>query len=543
MLRLVVFGWAAAWPLLAQFESLSTTKDGSVLFFTTTLIQAGTDQPHHGKVFIVDGNGVRPFLITQREWWSGLSPLTPSYSYSNYYSYHGVDIASSGSGIAYSAGWECSMTAGLCGYRDGLTVYDYKGQQIYFQRGSGILSPNGEWALITRKSLSNGPEQHLVVHIPSRREFRLSAQRQVIRTNFRDHDIADNGTAVIITDDRTAQDQPRLAVFRPPDTTVFLPVRPPVAVIDATGSTIFTGSHVARLIGDTWQLSTFPLTARSPQISDDGSLVGFIWSGGQFYTSRSDGSDRRRLTSEPEGIRKAVMSGDGRVVWALTNTGRIVRTDIESGSTQITGPVPVFDDFGLNRLVIGNMYRLPATVGKNQEVQLELDGRLLPVGWVEDGAVGIQIPWDLQTDVDHKLGLRLLHDNEWIGGTLIRRVSEFSPAFVRYEGTPAKPGDVITLSATGLGRVSPAVPYLEYAPESLPSAITSKLSCYAKSYSDLFSETAIEILFAGLEPRSIATYQIVIRLPAMLPPDPVAISCEIPEARSQRFETILRVAR
>ena len=55
----------AALPAMAQFESLSTTHDGSVLFFTSRLSQAGTNQPHYGKVFLVDSRGV-PLLVRER---------------------------------------------------------------------------------------------------------------------------------------------------------------------------------------------------------------------------------------------------------------------------------------------------------------------------------------------------------------------------------------------------------------------------------------------------------------------------------------------
>ena len=45
-----------------SFIGLSTTWDGSTLYFSTALRQAGTGQPFWGKLFVADKQGIRLFL-------------------------------------------------------------------------------------------------------------------------------------------------------------------------------------------------------------------------------------------------------------------------------------------------------------------------------------------------------------------------------------------------------------------------------------------------------------------------------------------------
>jgi hypothetical protein len=43
---------------LAQFSSLSTNKDGSVLYFSTPLKEKNTAEPTYGKIFSIDSSGL-----------------------------------------------------------------------------------------------------------------------------------------------------------------------------------------------------------------------------------------------------------------------------------------------------------------------------------------------------------------------------------------------------------------------------------------------------------------------------------------------------
>lgn|GEM_PF-1336354 len=56
-----------ALPAFAQFSGLTTTPDGSRLYFASTLRQRNTAQPLHGKVFTLDDREIKPSLILDHQ--------------------------------------------------------------------------------------------------------------------------------------------------------------------------------------------------------------------------------------------------------------------------------------------------------------------------------------------------------------------------------------------------------------------------------------------------------------------------------------------
>jgi len=139
-------------PAAAQFESLSTTGNGSVLFFTTRLSQTGTDQPYHGKVFLVDSRGVRPLLVRERVEFPAGS-IFPGAFTTNFYDLVGVSIVGDISALAITGVRECSgLSGGLCVAPDESEVYNASGERILTAGGSTIVSRNGRWALIVQNN-------------------------------------------------------------------------------------------------------------------------------------------------------------------------------------------------------------------------------------------------------------------------------------------------------------------------------------------------------------------------------------------------------
>src|SRR5258708_31068911 len=125
---LLLMAWGVL-PAAAQFASLSTTHDGSVLFFTTPLSQTGSGQPDYGKVFIVDGNGVRPLLVRNRDVYM-FPPVIFLHAFTtNAYYLDNVSTAGDISQLAIEGLGECSgLTAALCGTRNYTTVYNARGE-------------------------------------------------------------------------------------------------------------------------------------------------------------------------------------------------------------------------------------------------------------------------------------------------------------------------------------------------------------------------------------------------------------------------------
>ena len=73
-LRLALLLLATA-PAYAQFSGLTTTGDGSAVWFSSALRQRGTDQFLWPKIFRIDGNGAA--LVAQRERNSPVPPTNP----------------------------------------------------------------------------------------------------------------------------------------------------------------------------------------------------------------------------------------------------------------------------------------------------------------------------------------------------------------------------------------------------------------------------------------------------------------------------------
>src|SRR5262249_47247039 len=145
----------------------STTRDGSVLFFTSALRQTGSDQPVQGKIFEVSAGGVDLLLSRTREWYPG----GIYFGTTNYYTFAAVDIAGNGSAIAVSAGRECYLTTYLCsGSNDQTAVYNSQGELIHLGAGKMTLSPNGDWGLTTERGLGSNIT-HRIVDLRHNQEY------------------------------------------------------------------------------------------------------------------------------------------------------------------------------------------------------------------------------------------------------------------------------------------------------------------------------------------------------------------------------------
>ncbi len=59
---------------------------------------------------------------------------------------------------------------------------------------------------------------------------------------------------------------------------------------------------------------------------------------GQVFAVNCDGGGRRQLTQIPEGIREALLAGYGRVAYASTDDGRLLRIDVGRGAAEVIIP-------------------------------------------------------------------------------------------------------------------------------------------------------------------------------------------------------------
>jgi hypothetical protein len=402
VIRLVVVLLLCAVDVHAQYTSLATDFSGATLYFTTSLRQS-PEQPEHGKLFSVTSAGiVTPVLIRERVV-ERLGPGLPNSYTTNYYNLHAVLFASSGKALAVTGYRECSgVSSVFCGFNNRSDVYNDKGERVVTEADGFInLSPNGRWALSTGNSLTGISTLCSLYDLQSNIKHDLASVRGGRDRRF--HDIADSGIAV-----QVAENQLELYVtnylFR-----FALPALPSAylgpAVIDAAGETVvhelgrFIAPHAPTLpyLRVVRIAPGFPARSLeasgfqdfSPAISDDGKTILFVSKPDgvddpQVHTVTPDNTNRRKVTSEPEGILRAILSGSGRIAWAVTRTGRLLQIDLSSGGVlQVLGPTVVLHYAPL-RGGSGEIITVSASVMPGDQVELHLeDGtplRVLDIG-------------------------------------------------------------------------------------------------------------------------------------------------------------------
>lgn len=532
----------------AQFDSLSTTRDGSRVYFTTRLVQNGSQQPKHGKAFVADRAGVRPLLIRNRDFFAAYPPST---GLSNYFDIVGVQPSADVDKLAIVAEGDCNVGS-VCAYSYSAgetTIYDGQGNETSFL-GRAVLSPNGAWALSTYLPRANPSPSFSVSNVATDSRYPVMFTGSRGR-DWQLHDVADNGTAVIATDE--------LTIFSPPASVQKYPGRPESAVIDAAGTTVVwtdtaDGPRSLRVLKIAERrirsLATPDRYDYAPSLSDDGSRILFLSEPrrsadglSQAFLMRIDGAERRQITADPDGIRSAVLSGDGRIAWVLTQTGRLIQVDIDGGNaTEVIARTPVFLT-GTATAAIGQVVSAAASVLLGDAVEVRVDGRPTPVLAVERGAVKFQMPWDIEDFAEVDVALSSQDAGSWSGAPLRIRVRTYDPVFVTAPGSeyavaahqsfqglvtseqPARRGEIIHLYATGLGPV---------VGES-PATVAAPLTCSVDG-------TSIQLLYAGLAPGIAGYYQVSVRLPEATPSDfVVALTCEL--ATAYRFAVRLPVQR
>jgi uncharacterized protein (TIGR03437 family) len=559
-LLLVLLAWSVL-PAAAQFASLSTTQDGSVLFFTTPLSQTGTDQPNHGKVFIVDANGVQLLQSRNRDVFPNTSFVFPPSAYmTNFYDLVDVSAAGDLSQLAIAALRECSgYSSGHCFTSDRTDVYNARGENTLSVNGHLMVSRNGNWGLVTEDQLADIYTRFIVVDLVTSKTY--SGFSEILGSrDWSQQGIADNGTAVIAAWDR-------LLIFRPPASVQTISNQgAATAAIDAQATTVVwrdatRGVLIAKL-GLIPSPRVLDENGYDPRISADGALILFrapaaVSGASQVYLIRSDGSGRRQVTQEPEGIESAVLSGSGEIAWVMTNTGRLLQLDLTSGlRREFIGPVPAVLDApftpgvqpGLlvTRAAAGQALTVPASVSAGDTIEAQMEELSAPLLRVENGLVTVQVPWEAELGRTYGIALYGRACSGWTGAGGKALVQQFQPRFLfsadgvyalaAHEGfdgvvtgnQPAHPGEIVHIYGVGFGPVSPAIATGVPAPVSPLSSTVAPLSCQVQNRDHPQAPAPATVMYAGLAPLTIGYYQLDLLLPAPLSAGTYAIFCNMP---------------
>src|SRR5713226_7478084 len=89
----------------AQVQQLTTDHTGSVLYFASTLNQAGAESEPHSKIFRWDAkNGIQTFLVRAKVWGP---PGLRGAQLTNYYDLQSPSVSGDGSRLLYVGHQQC----------------------------------------------------------------------------------------------------------------------------------------------------------------------------------------------------------------------------------------------------------------------------------------------------------------------------------------------------------------------------------------------------------------------------------------------------
>jgi uncharacterized protein (TIGR03437 family) len=509
--------------LFAQFASLSTTNDGSVLYFTTPLVRTGTDQPAHGKTFRIGANGLEVVEIRT------VTPTAEGSRITNYYDIERVIVSGDGKIVATSARRDCN-SMGCEHISNKSTSLVGNGPAVDFT-GPATMSTNGRylvnyatpapdrWDPLVQLDITTGESWTLLDTKPNAPHVVTTARL-----------VADNGlvAGLISTGD--------LAVWErgEPRQLTFGSEAIENATIDAAGQSVLFISRwpvpydsyprLRRADLVTGSLATvhegFPSYSQ-PRLSNDGSIITFQ-SERQLFVIHSDGSGLRKLTDETDDINYSILSGDGRVAYAMTNGGRLVRVDVETAKvTELLGRT-LSPHAWLNYPSPGSALLISGSAMDQPGLTVTIGGLNAPIIEAIPGQLTVQVPWEMPVDVSTTVSIVSTAKSEftagldktgaprqWIPYRLGAPLHENRDRPVTQED-PAQPNEIIHFFLTGLGQV--AVPVQTGVPQPAePSPVLARpLACY---HGDSIPGPSTELIYAGLEPGALGVYRVSVRMP------------------------------
>ncbi|MBX7259885.1 MAG: hypothetical protein K1Y02_26255 [Candidatus Hydrogenedentes bacterium] len=455
-------------PPFAQITDLATNHDGAELYFGSGLIHAETSTEPHSKIFRwTRETGVRTFLSRTREW---TTPCCRWGVLSNYFDLRFPSVAANGL-VAFS-GYRFCKSCFIVGppvdgmsyvmTSDGTVTREIKAPLPISRAPSyyTVFSPNGLYFSVGGSSYYSEPRAAVV-------NLGLTAKRSVV---------ADDGTAVY------ADANYRLAAAGRYDADTgrstrqqLLPASVPVAAPMISGNAkvvvyeslyeqgtprrfysldletrqerlLFTDAETEdygplSYLNDrpTNFLVPFPEAMYGASIDDTGRFALLLareavdkprqW----LYlapTDRGEGGGEWFAYAE-EGYREALLSGDAQVIFAVTNSGRLIRINRQGNVIEdLVPPTPFINNIvggvrpgSLVRIYGGGFatetivpQTLPATTSL-AGVEVEFQGRPTFITRVSPNEIDVQLPWDFN----------LKPTGQWEQSPLLVKVPNSSP--------------------------------------------------------------------------------------------------------------------
>ena len=550
---------AFAHPACAQFSGLSATGDGSSVYFSSHLRLRGSADSFDAKVFRTSGQTPTLFQSQQRGQQFG-------WTWDSFYDLLAPQVSSDGSTVAYTGVRACYGGSGCLAVQTAQgTLADSSGRTLLSDTGYVNLSPNAQYALFFGRNtfVPMVPPAELISLATGARTtvpYPIGAQAR--------RRVANDGTVVIfdwgvirLWQVAAVQTLSGVSITFTPFTNA-----EPLLFISADARRLVyqTPNGLARY--DRAAAAEEILTTAAPSsasIDDDATVVAYVDPvDSQIHLA----APPRQLTHEAEGISEVTLSGDGRVAFAVTRLGRLLRIDVASGMmTEIVPRTPSLANplqpsvvtsvfgaispgsliplmgLGLSASTEVATPPLPRTLA---DVRVRIAGMDAAIQSVSPDIVWLQVPWELPEQQAASFEF-LSGDSpfETAPGTV--EVQTLAPRiFTSVDTTngynldvvavhqdwsglvtpenPAQSGEIITLYFNGLGPVTPAVATGEASPAENPARVTGPFRC---QFLDSTANDS-QIYFAGLAPGMVGIYQVSLQVPAGLPTSPVTVDCD-----------------
>jgi uncharacterized protein (TIGR03437 family) len=298
--------------------------------------------------------------------------------------------------------------------------------------------------------------------------------------------------------------------------------------------------RVELVLGST-VLASAPRSFRfQPSFANDGTLL-YLDPDGQPTLVPPSGAPRR-LATIPGGVQRAILSGDGRVAWLASVSGRLLR--VHTADSAIGEVIPTTPYLSPN-----SSFAFPGSVlsffggGVDESTRFQIGDTRLPLSAIGDNLVYVQIPWDYpiftpsRTLTVQGAGSPFHQDFSFTAFptptvTFERDGQALKAAHQDFRGLltdadPVRPGETIHVFARNLGPVDRPIATGERSPDP-PARVTTPMACYlfeVGATNLVKNPVGLVVPFAGLSPGLIGIYHIDVTIPADWTAKDAALEC------------------
>jgi uncharacterized protein (TIGR03437 family) len=497
----------------AQFSGLTTTNDGSKLWFASPLRQRGTDQFLWSKIFRIDGNGATLVAEVAQS-----SPIPPT----NAFVLGLPQVTGDGSLLIYlglrfcGAGSSCFLSE-----QHSSTLLNTITGQATPVGPNARISRNGRYLASYSSDNVFGPQFVLMDRTGSTTLFQGSLAPRTVS-------IASDGTAALTVGSS-------LQLIKGGSLSTLLSSNVTAASIDDSAATILYETRSPRRLF-VLNLNTMYTKELGPDdrdsfqgtLSADGQWVAYLSTVGSIphvFLSRIDGSEWKQLAASGDGAVEVTLSGDASTVFAITGDYSILSINASTGAiTTLIGPTPTIS--GVQSTTPGSLTTVHGTGLTHASVSIGgVSGVIISRS---DQSILFQLPWEVPVTANSLVipegGAPYFDDVTTLD------VEAFSPQAIPLapvepatgtvpiavhtdfrslvtDENPASPGEIVHIYLTGGGAVKTPVATGVANPVSPLSPITTPISVVA-------AYQPIQVYFFGLAPGMLGVWQMDAAVPS-----------------------------